>query len=148
MILKKQEKDNIIKAMYDSSNVLASVYDTNTNDLILIFNKGNQYKYQNVSFTDYTRFEIAESQGKVFNTHIKSHSFQKLGQINPEEIYSEINSLKAAEKNALLEGLQLKVVDIMKGLVSDSDKQFNKQRLESLQKAISTYIEELDKNEI
>lgn len=145
MILKKQEKDNIIKAMYDSSNVLASIYDTNTNDLILIFNKGNQYKYSNVSVTDYTRFEIAESQGKVFNTHIKTHSFEKLGQVNPEEIYAEINSLKAAEKNALLEGLQLKVVDNMKSLLSDATTPYTKQRLEALQSAIKAYIEELDK---
>ena len=145
MILKKQEKDNIIKAMYDSSNVLASIYDTNTNDLILIFNKGNQYKYSNVSVTDYTRFEISESQGKVFNTHIKTHSFEKLGQVNPEEIYAEINSLKAAEKNALLEGLQLKVVDNMKSLLSDATTPYTKQRLEALQSAIKAYIEELDK---
>jgi len=131
--------------MYDSSNVLASIYDNNTNVLILIFNKGNQYKYSNVSVTDYTRFEISESQGKVFITHIKAHSVEKLGQINPEEIYKEINNLKTAEKNALLEGLQLKVVDIMKSLVSDSDKQYTKLRLESLQTAIKSYIEELEK---
>jgi hypothetical protein len=94
MILKKQEKDNIVKAIYDSSNILASTYNKENMDLTLIFKKGAQYKYPNVSLTDYTRFELAESQGIIFNTHIKKYAFDKLPEINPTELVTEIEVLK------------------------------------------------------
>lgn len=83
MILKRADEDGFIKATYDSSNIFASTYDTKTNDLIILFKKGTQYKYGNVSRTDYTRFEIAESQGSVFNTHIKKYKFEILPSIDP-----------------------------------------------------------------
>jgi hypothetical protein len=81
MILKKQTKDNLVKAIYASSNICASTYDTQTKDLVIIFNNGGQYKYPNVSETDYTRFEIADSQGAIFNSHIKKYDFQKFKQV-------------------------------------------------------------------
>ncbi len=94
MILKKQERDNIIKAIYDSSNILASVYDGNNKDLTIIFKKGAQYKYPNVSAIDYILFETAESQGIVFNAHIKKYPFEKLEEMNPVELITEIENLK------------------------------------------------------
>ncbi len=103
MILKRQEKDNKVKAIYDSSNILASIYDKNTSDLILIFSKGRQYKYPKVKSTDYTRFEISESQGKVFNTHIKPYGSEKLDDINPDLIVKEIEELKILENKAVIE---------------------------------------------
>jgi hypothetical protein len=52
MILKKQEKDNVVKAIYESSNICASTYNKQTKDLVIIFNNGGQYKYPNaVSYT-------------------------------------------------------------------------------------------------
>ena len=93
----EEEKDNVIKAMYNSSNIIASIYNKETSDLILIFNKGSQYKYPNVKSSDYTRFELAESQGKVFNSHIKAYSFEKLDNINPEAILTEVDDLKKSE---------------------------------------------------
>ena len=71
MILKKQEKNGVVKALYDSSNIVASIYNPATSDLDLIFKAGTKYRYNGVSKSDYMRFEIAESQGTVFNTHIK-----------------------------------------------------------------------------
>lgn len=114
MILKRQEKDNIVKAMYDSSNILASTYDTNTNDLTLIFKSGTQYKYPNVSKSDYMRFEIAESQGKVFNTHIKKYTFEKLDNVDVSMILESADDLKAKEEAALYEAKKIKLIDKMK----------------------------------
>ena len=71
MILKRQEKENVVKALYDSSNIIASAWNKERNELILTFNKGTRYKYPNVSSTDYLRFETADSQGSVLNTHLK-----------------------------------------------------------------------------
>ena len=39
MILKRQEKNGKIKAMYSSATICASVFDTTTKDLIVIFKK-------------------------------------------------------------------------------------------------------------
>ena len=76
MILKRIEKDNQIKALYDSTNVLGSVYNTESSDLDLIFKSGQKYRYKGVSKADYMRLEIAESQGQVFNTHIKKYALK------------------------------------------------------------------------
>ena len=97
MILKRQEKDNKVKAIYDSSNILASIYDKNTSDLTLIFSKGRQYKYEKVKSSDYSKFELSESQGKVFNTVIKGYTMEKLDDINPDLIVKEIEELKLVE---------------------------------------------------
>jgi hypothetical protein len=71
MIVKRLEKNGKVKAMYSSSTVAASTYDTTTGDLTVIFNNGGVYTYPAVAKTDYTRFELAESNGSEFNTHIK-----------------------------------------------------------------------------
>lgn len=147
MLLKRQEKDNLIKVMYNSSNILASIYNKENNDLTLIFNKGGQYKYPNVKSSDYTRFEIAESQGKVFNSHIKTYSFERLADINPDAILKEINTMKEAEQKALLQGKQLRIVDKMSALISIAGDRtnmtlFTKAQLEDLQLVIAEYITE------
>jgi hypothetical protein len=89
MLLKKVEKDNLIKALYESSNILASIYDSTTGNLEIIFKAGTKYKYPNVSKTDYMRFEIADSQGAVFNTHIKKYTYEKLANVNTTLITEE-----------------------------------------------------------
>lgn len=142
MLLKKQEKDNIIKVMYDSSNILASIYNKETSDLTIIFNKGTQYKYPKVTKTDYTRFELAESQGKVFNTHIKSYSFEKLDTIDPATILTEVKDLKYAETNALSLGLSGKIIREMKQIIQsfeDDGKPLDIKRLQELQSKITIY---------
>lgn len=149
MILKRQEKDNVIKAIYSSSNILASTYDKNKNDLTLIFNKGSQYKYPGVSTTDYTRFEIAESQGVVFNTHIKKYEFQKLENIDPAIIIKEIDAMKVAEQNALIKGKQQAIVQRMKSLILIDDglgtNLFTETQLEGLIEDIKNYVSEYNK---
>jgi hypothetical protein len=95
MILKKQEKNGKVKAMYSSSNICASVYDTASGDLSLIFNNGGQYQYAGVSKTDYMRFEMADSQGSVMNTHIKKYPFTKLDKVDTTEILKEVQDLSA-----------------------------------------------------
>jgi uncharacterized protein YheU (UPF0270 family) len=103
MLLKKQEKDNVTKAIYASSNICASTYDRTTKNLTIIFNKGTQYKYPNVSETDYTRFELADSQGVVFNSHIKKYDFEKLDNVDASSILTEVTELKESEDKIKIE---------------------------------------------
>ena len=94
MILKRKEKEGVIKAIYSSSNICASVYNTVTNELSIIFNHGGQYKYTDVAKTDYMRFETADSQGSVLNTHIKKYTTSKLDNVDTTEILKEVEQLK------------------------------------------------------
>jgi hypothetical protein len=103
MLLKKQEKDNVTKAIYASSNICGSTYDRTSKNLTIIFNNGGQYLYANVSETDYTRFELADSQGVVFNSHIKKHDFQKLDKVDTSAILTEVSQLKDAEKKTKID---------------------------------------------
>lgn len=97
MLLKKQETDNKVKSIYESSNICASTYDKSNSSLTIIFNNGGQYIYENVSSSDYLRFEVADSQGAVFNSHLKKYSFQKLDKVDVKDILIEINSIKNIE---------------------------------------------------
>jgi hypothetical protein len=143
MILKKQVKENIIKSLYDSSNVLASIYDTNTNDLIIIFKSGTQYKYPNVSLNDYTRLEIAESQGVVFNTHIKKYQYEKLENVNVQEILNEAVILKDQEQNALEKAKRMKIIKLMKNIILiDDTVPFDKNQFENNLKTLDMVLKE------
>ena len=134
MILKRQEKDGIVKAMYDSSNIVASVYNNETSDLEIIFKAGTRYKYPNVSKSDYMRFEIAESQGAVFNTHIKKYTYEKLANFDVSQLLVETESLKIEEEKALKDGVVKKIIDKIKHLSYIEDKDSVDVLIESLEK--------------
>jgi hypothetical protein len=125
MILKRVEKDNTVKAMYKSSNILASTYDTKTNSLTIIFNRGARYTYKAVSNTDYTRFEAAESQGKILNSHIKKYEYEQLDDIDTTKLTEEINNMSAEESvnhNKVLAFIMSSIVTefVNSGEISDS----------------------------
>ena len=124
MILKRQEKNGKIKAMYSSSTICASVFDTTTKDLIVIFNNGGQYKYPAVDLTDYTRFETADSNGSVFNAYIKKKytNFEKMDKLTDETIkaiLNEVNELKEAEDKASNDGSSKAMMEVMAALVAN-----------------------------
>lgn len=90
MLISKQVERSIIQSLYDSSNVIASQYNTETRNLVVIFDKGGQYLYEGVSHDDFMRFESSDSQGKSLNTHIKKYSSRKLGEIDTTPIKEDI----------------------------------------------------------
>jgi hypothetical protein len=123
MILKRQEKNGKIKAMYSSSTICASIFDTTTKDLTVIFNNGGQYKYPSIDLTDYTRFETAESNGTTFNTYIKKKysNFEKLDKLEDaavKAILTEVEQLKGAEDSAALEGRTKAMLETITGVLS------------------------------
>lgn len=103
MLLKKTEKDGITTALYESSNILASKW--NGKDLTIIFKRGASYTYRDVSKTDYTRFEMADSQGLVLNAKIKTYPFVQNASVDETEILTEITQTKAAELKQFEEGM-------------------------------------------
>lgn len=121
MILKKQDKDGLVKALYNSTNIVASIYESKTNTLDLIFKAGTKYRYNGVSKSDYMRFEIADSQGEIFNSHIKKYPVSKLENVDVTKILEEGTSLKQQEHNALVEAKRERLVKTLRGVVLLAD---------------------------
>jgi hypothetical protein len=71
MAIKKEEiKGTKILNEIDSSNIVRTEYDTETRKMIAEFKNGSKYEYEDVPHNIYTRFRMAESQGKYFNVEI------------------------------------------------------------------------------
>ena len=78
-ILKEEIQGTKILNEIKSSNIKKTVYDTETKKLVVEFNNGFKYEYDDVPHQTYTKFRLSESQGKYFNTKIsKTYKFNKL----------------------------------------------------------------------
>ena len=62
-----------------SSNIKRTEYDTETKKMIVEFNNGFKYEYDEVPHQLYTQFRMTESQGKFFSTKIsKNYKYKKI----------------------------------------------------------------------
>ena len=62
-----------------SSNLKKTTYDVETKKLLVEFNNGLQYEYDEVPHQLYTQFRLSESQGKFFSTKIsKVFKYKKI----------------------------------------------------------------------
>jgi hypothetical protein len=78
-ILKEEIKGTKIINEIQSSNIIKSEYDTETKKLIVEFNNGQRYEYDEVPHQLYTQFRSSESQGKFFNGKIsKVFKYKKI----------------------------------------------------------------------
>lgn len=98
MVLKSFDLNNIRTSYYDSTNVLKSIYDIQTNNLVVIFGKGQHYLYEGIIPYVYQRFQVSESKGKAVQEHLVKHkkNIQKLENISVEEL----NEIKEFIANA------------------------------------------------
>lgn len=63
----------------ESTNLVRTEYDTTTKKLIAEFKNGSKYEYEDVPHNVYTKFRMAESQGKYFTTDIsKKFKYKKV----------------------------------------------------------------------
>lgn len=138
MLLKRTQKENVIEATYDSSNILSSKYDKDSKNLTITFKRGAQYVYMGVSSSDYLRFETAESQGAILNSHIKSYSFEKGEVVDAKLIEEEINKLKQEE----IRLKQQSIIDDMELIINsfDVDSEFNQTKLMNLVNKIQKHF--------
>ena len=78
-ILKEEIKWTKILNEIKSSNIKKTEYDTETKKLIVEFNNGLKYEYEDVPHQTYTKFRMSESQGKFFTTDIsKAYKYKKI----------------------------------------------------------------------
>ena len=138
MLLKRTQKENLVESTYDSSNILSSKYDKDSKKLTITFKRGVQYTYMDVSAADYLRFETAESQGAVLNSHIKSHSFEKGDVVDAKVIQEEIDRLKKEE----LILIQQSIIDDMESITYEfnTNDKFIEAQLMALAKRITNYF--------
>ena len=62
-----------------SSNIKRTEFNTETKELIVEFNNGHKYSYENIPHQLYTQFRMSESQGKFFNSKIaKTYKYKRL----------------------------------------------------------------------
>jgi hypothetical protein len=59
-----------VEALYDSSNIMKSIYLPQKEMLFVIFRKGVVYSYRNVDIELYLGFENTDSQGVYFSKNI------------------------------------------------------------------------------
>jgi hypothetical protein len=78
-ILKEEIQGTKIINEIKSSNIKKTEYDTETKKLVVEFNNGFKYEYEDVPHQVYTKFRMSESQGKFFTTDIsKTFKYKKL----------------------------------------------------------------------
>jgi hypothetical protein len=78
-ILKEEIKGTKIINEIQSSNIKKTEYDTETKKLLVTFNNGLQYEYDEVPHQVYTQFRMSESQGKFFTGKIsKTYKYKKI----------------------------------------------------------------------
>ena len=78
-ILKEEIQGTKIINEIKSSNIKKTEYDTETKKLVVEFNNGFKYEYDDVPHQTYTKFRMSESQGKFFTTEIsKAYKYKKL----------------------------------------------------------------------
>lgn len=80
MAIKSEKIDGkLIINEIESSNLKKTVYDTGEEKLTATFKSGVEYEYEKVPHNVYTKFRMAESQGKFFNIEIsKKYKYKKI----------------------------------------------------------------------
>ena len=78
-ILKEEIIGTKIINEIQSSNIKKTEYDTESKKLLVTFNNGALYEYEEVPHQLYTQFRMNESQGKFFSTKIsKNYKYKKI----------------------------------------------------------------------
>ena len=140
MILKRTVTDDVVKGFYDSSNILVSEYDQKENNLTIVFKGGGTYKYNNVSVKDFTRFELADSQGVVLNKHIKpTHTVDKLDRIDTKTIVETLVDLKKQELHSFALVVKARALEIVAEV--DANLELSDKRIDGFNSAVELYNE-------
>lgn len=93
MFIERIEKDGVVSCLFKSSNILSSDYNQEKKELVITFNAGRRYTYSNIEYKDYLRFEIAESQGEVFNKHIKKYPTKRNDDVDTKNLLNRVSKI-------------------------------------------------------
>lgn len=78
-IIKEEIKGTKIFNEVKSNNIKRTEYDTSEKTMLVEFNNGFKYEYSEIPHEIYTKFRMAESQGKFFAKNIaKTYKYKKI----------------------------------------------------------------------
>lgn len=138
MLIKKNDTGDIVKSYYNSSNLLTSEYNKKNKTLLIVFKHGGSYQYKNVPITDFTRFEMADSQGVELNKTIKpKYPFEKVDSGDIKIIEEEIKQLNLED----LKDEQGIIISKMNEIIHiwEEDVLFDNDKLKNLFSLIENY---------
>ncbi len=69
-IISEKIEGKIIEVQIKSSNLKSATFNTEDKSLLVEFNNGSIYEYENVPWEIFTKFRMAESQGSYFSKNI------------------------------------------------------------------------------
>jgi hypothetical protein len=69
-IISEKIEGKMIEVGISSSNLKSAKFNTEDETLLMEFNNGAIYEYEKVPWEIFTKFRMAESQGKYFNGNI------------------------------------------------------------------------------
>lgn len=114
MLLERKElrddetKELYVEALYNSSNIMKSIYLPDKQMMFIIFKKGVVYSYAHIDIETYLGFENADSQGVYFSKNIAK---------NPLCVYYREYKLYEFEKKDML-----KLIEEQKQLLEEKNK--------------------------
>ena len=77
-IITEKIEGKIISVTINSSNLKSASYNSENKTLTIEFSSGSIYEYYNVPWAIFTKFRMADSQGKYFNANIaKEYKYLK-----------------------------------------------------------------------
>lgn len=78
-IISEKIEGKMIEVNISSSNLKSAKFNTEDETLLMEFNNGSIYEYEKVPWETFTKFRMAESQGKYFNGNIsKTYKYKKV----------------------------------------------------------------------
>lgn len=78
-IISEQISGSTINVAINSSNIKFASYNTDSKILTITFNNESIYEYYGIPWLLFTKFRMAESQGKFFNVEIgKNFKYKKI----------------------------------------------------------------------
>lgn len=77
-IITEKIEGKVINITINSSNLKSASYNSENETLTIEFTSGAIYDYHKVPWAVFTKFRMAESQGKYFNANIsKNYKYEK-----------------------------------------------------------------------
>lgn len=92
-IVKKEIIDGKIRCLINSSNLLETVYNPTTREMLVTFNHGRVYQYKNIDPKLYGGFEKSESMGKYFHQFFKNLPSKRLNDIDTIVLITELKAI-------------------------------------------------------
>lgn len=109
---------------YNSSNLVYTECEDNENEyktLYVMYKNGTVYRYDDVNVFDYLFIRNAPSQGKEAYQKLKPYKYEKIGQLNPDEVIGNLQNIQSSDYVIYKGGGKLTMTDGRKNPIYETD---------------------------